>query len=130
MISNEKAVLDKIIALIDDEYDSDAAFERELGLNPKTVNNWRRGRSSSYMRMLPTLADCFGVSVGGLLDMPVSSDASELSEDEIMLLDLYRSASSLTREEKDALKETLCDLIHLYVSTHAKTKSRTKKAKK
>ncbi len=130
MNSSEKSVLDKIITLIDDEYDSDAAFERELGLNPKTVNNWRRGRSSSYMRMLPALADCFGVSVGGLLDMPVTGDSSELSDDEILLLDRYRSASALTREEKDALRETLCEIIHLYVTSREKPKSRARRIKK
>ena len=46
---------------------SDKDFEIELGLNPKTINNWKRGKSSGYMKMLPEIADYFNVSVDYLL---------------------------------------------------------------
>ena len=61
-MSNENAerIRERILSLIDSEFESDAAFERVLGLNEKTVNNWRRGRSASYMKMLPRLS---GLSV-------------------------------------------------------------------
>ncbi len=124
MISASQSVLDRLVALIDDEYDSDAAFERELGLPPKTVNNWRRGRSSSYMRMLPRLAECFGVSISALLDMPIGQDSSELSEDEAELLNEYRRASSLSQKEKAALKRSLLEIIGLYTTSREKTSSR------
>ena len=130
MNAPEKSVLERLTALIDDEYESDAAFERELGLPAKTVNNWRRGRSSSYMKMLPRICDCFSISIGGLLDMPVSSDTSELSDDETELLNEYRKASCLTQKEKEALKDTLLEVIRLYLTSREKPQSRSKRSAK
>ena len=83
--STEK-IRERILALIESEFESDASFEREMELSEKTVNNWRRGRSSSFMRMLPELADRFGVSVGEILDIPLREDSSELSDEETQLL--------------------------------------------
>lgn len=116
----------KILALIESEYESDAAFEREMELPPKTVNNWRRGRSSSYMKMLPALADGFEVSVGELLDVPISHDSSELSEDEIELLSLYRKSGVLSAKQKIALRKTLESVINLYLDS-APDKKRSSK---
>ncbi len=130
MNSSSKSVLERLTALIDDEYESDAAFERELGLPPKTVNNWRRGRSSSYMRMLPRICDCFSISIGGLLDMPVAADSSELSDDECELLTEYRRASGLSGKEREALKDTLLEIIRLYITSREKSTARTRKSKK
>ena len=117
---------DKILLLIENEFESDAAFERELGLQSKTVNNWRRGRSSSYMRMLPKLAEAFEVSVGELLDMPITGDTSDLSEDEVELLTLYRKSGVLSLKQRVALTKTLESVINLYLSS-APDKKRTQK---
>ena len=106
----------RVLALIDSEFESDAAFERELGLAGKTVNNWRRGRSASFMKMLPKLAESFDVSVGELLDMPIRNDTSELSDDEISLLSLYRKACILPAKKRHALAKTLESVINLYIS--------------
>ena len=103
-VENGEEVRIKILALIESEYESDAAFEREMGLPPKTVNNWRRGRSASYMKILPALAEGFEVSVGELLDVPISHYSSELSEDEIELLSLYRKSGMLSAKQKLALR--------------------------
>ena len=117
----------KILSLIENEYESDAAFERELGLAQKTVNNWRRGRSASFMKMLPALADSFDVSVGELLDVPISHDSSELSEDEIALLSLYRKSGVLSVKQKLALRKTLEDVIELYLASAPDKKRSSKK---
>ena len=82
---NAEKIRERILSLIDAEFESDAAFERALGLSEKTVNNWRRGRSASYMKMLPRLSEEFRVNVGELLDMPLRQNTSELSEDELHL---------------------------------------------
>ena len=63
-----------LLSLIEAEYESDAAFERALGLPEKTVNNWRRGRSASFMKMLPLLSERFRVQVGALMDMPLRGE--------------------------------------------------------
>lgn len=121
----------RILSLIESEFESDAAFERALSLADKTVSNWRRGRSSSYMRMLPTLADLFGVNISELLDMPLMKNTSELSEDELKLLNAYRSTSSLPPKMRAALFETLEGVMRLYAGsvTEAKGEKRTRKKK-
>ncbi len=107
----------KILSLIESEYDSDASFEREVGLAPKTVNNWRRGRSASFMKLLPRLAECFDVSVGELLDVPISHNGLDLSEDEINILTLYRKCTSLTARQRIALSKTIESVITLYLNS-------------
>jgi transcriptional regulator with XRE-family HTH domain len=108
---------ERVLALIENEYESDAAFEREMGLPPKTVNNWRRGRSSSFMRMLPRFAEDFDISLGELLDVPIQKDTSELSEDELRLLSLYRKSCALSPKQRIALLRSLESVIELYLES-------------
>ena len=124
---NTEKIRARVLSLIESEYDSDASFERALGLGEKTVNNWRRGRSSSFMRMLPTLSERFGVNVSELLDMPLRKDTSELSEEELHLLHLYRKSRTLPREMRAALRETLETTITLYISTATTLKENASK---
>ena len=37
---NNEKIKQRILSLIDAEFESDAAFERAMGLSDKTVNNW------------------------------------------------------------------------------------------
>ena len=131
--ANTEVIREKILSLIENEYESDAAFEREMGLADKTVNNWRRGRSSSFMRILPAISESFDIGVGELLDMPVRSDSADLSSDEIELLSLYRESASLPTKMREALKETLESTIRLYILSSKelmpKPRSRKKTAK-
>ena len=110
------------MGLISAEYESDAAFERDMDLKEKTVNNWRRGRSASFMKMLPALSEKFSVNVGAILDMPIRSDTSELSDDELSLLKLYRKAGLLPEKAKGALRESLEVTINLYISSFGEEK--------
>lgn len=114
---NSEKIRERVLSLIDSEFDSDAAFERAMGLADKTVNNWRRGLSSSYMKMLPMLSERFRVNVGELLDIPVRKDTSELSEDELKLLHLYRRSRTLPPKLRVALGETLENVINLYIKS-------------
>ena len=127
MAENNENIRERILSLIDSEYESDAAFERALGLADKTVNNWRRGRSSSYMKMLPELSEKFRVNVGELLDMPLRSDTSELSEEELRLLHLYRKSRTMPQKLRTALGETLENVINLYIKTASEMKSKNRK---
>ena len=121
---NSQRIREKILNLIDTEFESDAAFERKMGLKDKTVNNWRRGRSASYMKMLPALADEFSVNVGELLDMPLRKDTSELSEDELHLLHLYRRSRTMPQKMRTALRETVENVITLYIKTASEIKKK------
>ena len=120
----------RVLSLIDAEFESDASFERTLGLADKTVNNWRRGRSASFMRMLPTLTELFRVNVTELLDMPISDDASLLSEDEQHLVTLYRRSRTMPQAMRRALRETLEGTISLYLTAWTEAKRERGKKKK
>ena len=119
----------RVLSLIESEFESDAAFERALGLADKTVNNWRRGRSASYMKMLPELSRAFGVNVGELLDMPIMHNTSELSLEEVHLLHLYRKARVVPPKMRSALRETLESIINLYIESAQELKGDEKKKK-
>ena len=121
------SVREKILSLIESEFESDAAFERALGLADKTVNNWRRGRSASFMKMMPELAEAFGVNVGELLDIPITHSSSELSVEEVHLLHLYRKARVVPPKMRSALRETLESVINLYISTAQEMRDGEKK---
>ena len=124
---NEEKIRERVLSLIDSEFESDAAFERALGLRDKTVNNWRRCRSSSYMKILPRLSEEFHVNVGELLDIPLSRDTSELSEDELHLLHLYRKSRTMPQKLRTALRETLENTIELYIKSASEFKSERRK---
>ena len=119
---NTEKIRERILALIESEFESDAAFEREIDLPDKTVSNWRRGRSASFMKMIPTLSECFGVNVGELLDIPLSGDSSELSEEEMKLLGLYRKTRTMPQKMRAALRETLETTMHLYLTAYSEQK--------
>lgn len=114
---NQNRTRARVLSLIEAEFESDAAFERAMGLAEKTVNNWRRDRSASYMKMLPELAEKFGVNVTELLDVPLSGDSSELSEEEMHLVHLYRKSRTLPPKMRSALVKTLETTINLYVDS-------------
>lgn len=123
-MDNERTekIRQRVLGLISAEYESDAAFERDMDLKEKTVNNWRRGRSASFMKMLPALSEKFSVNVGEILDMPIRSDTSELSDDELSLLKLYRKTSILPEKAKSALRENLEATINLYITAFGEEK--------
>ena len=123
---NQARTKERVLSLIDAEFESDAAFERAMGLAEKTVNNWRRDRSASYMKMLPELAEKFGVNVTELLDMPLSGDSSELSEEELHLVRLYRKSRTLPVSMRSALVKTLETTINLYVESAKELKNSKK----
>ncbi len=123
-MENERTekIRQRILGLISAEYESDAAFERDMELNEKTVNNWRRGRSASFMKILPAISEKFSVNVGEILDMPIRNDTSELSDDELSLLKLYRKSRLLPENAKVALRENLEATINLYISAFGEEK--------
>jgi len=126
---NSENIRVRILSLIASEFESDAAFERALGLSEKTVNNWRRGRSASYMKMLPRLSEEFRVNVGELLDMPLRNDTSELSEEELHLLHLYRKSRTMPQKLRLALRETLENTIELYIKSASELRVQNRKTK-
>jgi transcriptional regulator with XRE-family HTH domain len=127
---NTESIRTRVISLIEAGFESDAAFERAMELPQKTVNNWRRGLSSSFMKILPRLSEEFGVNVGELLDIPLRRDTSELSEEELHILHLYRKARTMPQPMRAALRDTIETTINMYISSYQAVKQkRTSKTK-
>ena len=103
-------VRQQLLSLLSERFGTDAAFEEAAGLTPKTVSNWRHGRSSSFMRMLPELASVLGVRPSALLPSGADED-----EDEERLLRLWRVAATLPSGERRALLSTLESVVRLYL---------------
>ena len=125
--ANTEGIREKVISLIEAGFESDAAFERAMGLPSKTVNNWRRGLSSSFMKMLPRLSEEFKVNIGELMDMPLRRDTSELSEEELHILKLYRKSRSMPESMRSALRDTLESTINLYLHSYNEVKTAAKR---
>ncbi len=123
--STEK-VRERVLDLIESEFESDAAFERAMALPEKTVNNWRRGRSASFMKNLPEIAEICGVNIAAIMDIPISADNPELTEDELELLMLYRQARIMPKRLRFALKDTLKSTINMYIEASAQAKIKGK----
>ena len=128
--ANTEGIRARVLSLIESGFESDASFERAMGLPSKTVNNWRRGLSSSFMKMLPKLSEEFGVNVGEILDIPLRRDTSELSDEELHILHLYRRARTMPQPMRAALRDTIETTINMYISSYhsvkAKRSSKTK----
>ena len=127
-MNKQENIRNRVISLIESEFESDAAFERAMSLKTKTVNNWRRGRSASYMKILPALSEKFGVNIGELMDMPLRRDTSELSDEELHLLHLYRRSRTMPQKLREALRETLESTINLYIAAATEQKAAKKRA--
>ena len=127
-MNKQENIKNRVLSLIESEFESDAAFERAMSLKTKTVNNWRRGRSASYMKILPALSEKFGVNIGELMDMPLRRDTSELSDEELHLLHLYRRARTMPHKMREALRETIEATINLYMITANEQKAAKKRA--
>lgn len=129
MIEVIERIREKVLSLISAEFESDAAFERELDLAEKTVSNWRRGRSASFMKMLPKLSERFGVNISELMDIPLREDSTELSDEEIEILTLYRKAHVLPKKMRLAMKATIESTVNMYIASYSDTKHTGRKNK-
>ena len=111
-MADVKQICDRVTSLITRRFETDAAFERACELSPKTVSNWRRGRSSSFMKMLPRISELLGVDVKELL----SGEAKEIpvmTREETLLLEAFRQAREMPVGERSALLHTLLTMIRL-----------------
>ena len=126
---NTDKIREKLISLIEAEYESDASFERAFGIPEKTVNNWRRSKSASFMRMLEDLAGFFRMNVGELMDIPITGTSTELSEEEVALLSLYRKTRTMPPKMRGALRDNLESTISMYITAYSELKKSERKLK-
>lgn len=89
-------------------YKSAKAFAEANGFNVKTYTNWEQGVSVPALETMWQLADIFGCSIEELAGrsvrnslvhgVPVDNEMVELSSDERILIDCFRSCTTQYRE--------------------------------
>lgn len=84
----------RIVQLIKKANLPEAAFGEALGMGKNTVNNWKAGRSKTYLKKIDSIADYFGVSVDYLLGRtddphPVLSNWESNPRSQLGRLELY-----------------------------------------
>lgn len=65
--------LENILMMIGTKKGSQRRFTEALGLCPSTVGDWKSGKSKSYTKRLPQIAEYFNISVDSLLRGGASS---------------------------------------------------------
>lgn len=95
--------LERIIKLIEKDYTSYFAFENDFGIRNKTVDNWKRGRSKSYYKIIRELADFFDVTPNYLLD-PTSTERVLPPTDEEIKFALFNGSEGVTDEMYEEVK--------------------------
>ena len=109
---DNRLIGERVCRLIGEQYTTDAAFEREAGLAPKTVSNWRRGRSASFMKCLPGICKVLGVEPEEILTGEPSQKRA-LTREESILLEAFRAARGLSPAERASLLQTMLSVIRL-----------------
>lgn len=83
----------KIIELMKEQKISQKDMTDRLGLSKASFSEWKAGRSSSYLKYLPQIAEILGVSVDCLLGAP----PRPVSQEEIKFA-LFGGDASITDE--------------------------------
>ena len=112
-------VLKRILCL--NKGNDDKTLELGLKLKPKTVNNWKRGLSEGYMKMLPQIADYFDVSVDYLLGRtdnpaPIIHPSNEYIPDGIIKMPVIGVISA--GYDGEAVEEVIDNVGILAISLH------------
>ncbi len=79
----ESQILGKILYSLKVKGLSDSAFAKELGVSRSTITDWKTGKTKSYMRYIPQIAEILEVSTAYLLDdvfIAPSDNASQPSK--------------------------------------------------
>ena len=74
-------------------------------------------------------SDDIKVNISELMDIPLRRDTSELSEEELHLLHLYRKSRYIPQKMRSALRETLETTINLYITSAAEYRKEKKKTR-
>ena len=113
-------LLDKIVQLMNRHNCDNQQLATALGLNRQVVTDWKAGRSKSYMKYLPKIAQYFGVSMDFLLDKEEKT-VSELvlSSREKLVLDAYRAHPELRAAVDRLLGIEMEGYVRLYTAAHS-----------
>ena len=74
-------ILHKIMQLLWENHIKEGDFCESLGISKSAVTEWKKGRTKSYMKHLPKIADYFGVPISYFENNEnIEKSPSELTE--------------------------------------------------
>lgn len=91
------STIDKIIQLLDQQKKNQKDLTDYLHLEKSVFSAWKSGKSKSYMKHLPKIAEFLGTSV----DYLINDLVEEIPDDDLILLN--RAAKSMTPENRKKL---------------------------
>lgn len=56
-------IVDRMFELVDEKYKEQRDFAKDISVTPSIVSEWRRRKSASYMKFLPTVANALDTTV-------------------------------------------------------------------
>lgn len=78
--------VERIVQLIKSKKIAEATFAEDIGMGRNTVNNWKGGRSKTYLKKVDEIADYFGVSVDYLLGRTDNPAPPRLNADNAIIV--------------------------------------------
>ncbi len=91
---------ERIFALLDSRGIEQKEFGSFLGIDPAVVSKWRKGKSTSYQKILPQIAEYLGTTVDYLLTGTEKGNPTTVSDDEAALnAELISRLCQLSPEE-------------------------------
>lgn len=80
--------INRIFELADQKYKEQRDFAKDLGIAASVVSAWRTGKSASYNKYLPQIAEVLGTTVEYLLtgNAPQPAVPAELSDEDAEIL--------------------------------------------
>lgn len=85
--------LTKILGIMKEQRVSQQEICRYLNLTKQNFSDWKSGKSESYLKYLPQIAEYLDVSVDYLLGKTPSPEREDIPEDEKRLRDLLSQMS-------------------------------------
>jgi len=91
--------LSNILTLIGTKKGAQRRFTEALGLCPSAVGDWKSGKSKSYTKRLPQIAEYFSISVDKLLDNVSSNIYSVHGLKRVPVLGTIKAGNPIVAEE-------------------------------
>lgn len=115
--------LTRIFTLLDEKGIEQKKFAALLGTTDKTVSAWRTGRSKSYTKYIPAIAEVLGTTSEYLLTgkKNPASEAGTGSEEHLMAA-FFEGGEDLSAEELAELWQDAKDYIQWKLSQRRKAK--------
>ena len=92
-------ITERIFLLLSDAKIEQKVFAKEIGVSPQTITDWKNGKSKSYTKFLPQIAEALNTTTEYLLfgneKQPATGEGDGPSENEI----LFRKLSPDLQEE-------------------------------